>query len=124
MEEMKFYEVVDYITMSNHSQLASFMSMNKDFYEGLSDEDKAMLEEIKPEMREYALTTLGKVLSEKEEIIKENKPELEFIELTDAERQAFVDASLPVRDRITEFGGEEAKKVLDLVLADVEKFEK
>ncbi|MCI6853904.1 MAG: DctP family TRAP transporter solute-binding subunit [Firmicutes bacterium] len=124
MEEMKFYEVVDYITMSNHSQLASFMSMNKDFYEGLSDEDKAMLEEIKPEMREYALTTLGKVLSEKEEIIKENRPELEFIELTDAERQAFVDASLPVRDRITEFGGEEAKKVLDLVLADVEKFEK
>ena len=58
------------------------------------------------------------------EIIKENRPELEFIELTDAERQAFVDASLPVRDRITEFGGEEAKKVLDLVLADVEKFEK
>lgn len=124
MEEMKFYEVIDYITMSNHSQMASFMSMNKEFYEGLSDEDKAMLEEIKPEMEEYALATLEQVLEEKEAVIKENKPELEFIELTDEERQAFVDASLPVRDRIEEFGGEEAKKVLDLILADVEKYDK
>lgn len=124
MEEMKFYEVIDYITMSNHSQMASFMSMNKDFYESLSDEDKAMLEEIKPEMREFALSTLEELLAEKEAIIKENKPELEFIELTDAERQVFIDASLPVRDRIEEFGGEEAKKVLDMILADVEKFKK
>ena len=124
MEEMKFYEVVDYITMSNHAQMASFMSMNKEFYEGLSDEDKAMLEEIKPEMESFALETLEQLLKEKEDIIKENKPELEFIELTDAERQEFIDASKPVRDRIEEFGGEEAKKVLDLILADVEKFAK
>ena len=45
-------------------------------------------------------------------------------ELTEEERQAFIDASLPVRDRIEEFGGKEAKKVLDLLLADVEKYEK
>lgn len=123
-EEMKFYEVVDYITMSNHSQMASFISMNKDFYDGLSDEDKAILDEIKPEMREFALTTLEEVLASKTQVIKESKPELEIIELTDAERQEFVDASLPVRDRIEEFGGEESRTVLDLLLKDVEKFDK
>ncbi|MFR0903225.1 MAG: hypothetical protein ACLSFO_05910 [Anaerovoracaceae bacterium] len=36
------------------------------------------------------------LLEEKTEIIKENKPELEFIRLTDEERQAFIDASMPV----------------------------
>lgn len=123
-EEMKFYEVVNYITMSNHSQMASFVSINKDFYDGLSDEDKAILDEIKPEMREFALTTLEEVLASKTQVIKESKPELEIIELTDAERQEFVDASLPVRDRIEEFGGEESRTVLDLLLKDVEKFDK
>lgn len=123
-EEMKFYEVCDYITMSNHSQMASFMSMNKDFYEGLSDEDKAILEEIKPEMRAFALETLENVLEAKTATIKESKPELEIIELTDAQRQEFIDASLPVRDRIEEFGGEESRTVLDLLLKDVENFDK
>ena len=124
MEEMKFYEVVDYITMSNHAQMASFVSINDAFYEGLSDEDKAMLEEIKPEMADYALATLKEVIEAKTATILENKPELEIIELTDEQRQAFVDASAPVRDRIEEFGGAEAKTILDLVLADVEKFDK
>ena len=123
-EEMKFYEVIDYITMSNHSQMASFMSMNKDFYDSLSDEDKAIIDEIKPEMREFALETLEGVLEAKTAIIKETKPELEIIELSDAERQEFIDASLPMRDRIEEFGGTESKEVLDLLLADVEKFDK
>lgn len=124
MEEMKFYEVLDYITMSNHAQMASFMSMNAEFYNNLSDEDKAMLEEIKPEMRDFALKTLEQLLKEKTEIIKENKPELEFIELSDDERQAFIKASLPVRDRIEEFAGAEGKEVLDLLLEDVAKYDK
>ena len=121
---MKFYEVQDYITMSNHAQMASFISMNADFYNGLSDEDKALLEEIKPEMESFAAENLQQLLTEKFDAIKEAKPEIKVEELTEEERQAFIDASLPVRDRIEEFGGKEAKKVLDLLLADVEKYEK
>ena len=124
IQEMKFYEVQDYITMSNHAQMASFISMNADFYNGLSDEDKALLEEIKPEMENFAAENLQQLLTEKFDAIKEAKPEIKVEELTEEERQAFIDASLPVRDRIEEFGGKEAKKVLDLLLADVEKYEK
>lgn len=124
MEEMAFYEVCDYITMSNHAQMASFMTMNEDFYNGLSDEYKAILEEIKPEMEEFALTTLKKVIEEKTATILEKKPELEIIELTDEQREEFIKASLPVRDRITEFGGAESADILKLLLADVEKFDK
>lgn len=124
IQEMKFYEVQDYITMSNHAQMACFMAMNSDFYNGLSDEDKALLEEIKPEMETFAAENLQQMLTEKFDAIKDAKPDIHVEELTDAERQAFVEASLPVRDRIEEFGGEEAKKVLELLLADVEKYEK
>ncbi len=124
IQEMKFYEVQDYITMSNHAQMASFMAMNSDFYNGLSDEDKALLDEIKPEMEAFAKENLQQMLTEKFEAIKETKPEIKVEELTEEERQAFVEASLPVRDRIEEFGGKEAKEVLELLLADVEKYEK
>lgn len=122
MEEMKFYEVLDYITMSNHAQMASFMSMNGDFYNSLSDEDKAMLEEIKEELRPFALETLETLLQEKTDIILETKPELEIIELTDEERQAFIDASMPVRDQIEEFAGEEGREIFNLLLEDVETY--
>ncbi len=124
IQEMKFYEVQDYITMSNHAQMASFISMNADFYNGLSDEDKALLKEIKPEMESFAAENLQQLLTEKFDAIKEAKPGIKVEELTEEERQAFIEASLPVRDRIEEFGGKEAKKVLDLLLADVEKYEK
>lgn len=124
IQEMKFYEVQDYITMSNHAQMASFMAMNSDFYSGLSDEDKALLDEIKPEMEAFAKENLQQMLTEKFDAIKDTKPEIKVEELTEEERQAFIEASLPVRDRIEEFGGKEAKKVLELLLADVEKYEK
>lgn len=124
IQEMKFYEVQDYITMSNHAQMASFMAMNSDFYNGLSDEDKALLDEIKPEMEAFAKENLQQMLTEKFDAIKDTKPEIKVEELTEEERQAFIEASLPVRDRIEEFGGKEAKEVLELLLADVEKYEK
>lgn len=123
IEEMKFYEVQDYITLSNHAQMASFMAMNQDFYNGLSDDDKALLEEIMPEMEQFAEETLQTVLTEKFEIIQEKKPDIVVEELTDAERQAFIEASMPVRDRIEEFAGEDGPTVLNLLLADVEKYE-
>lgn len=124
IQEMKFYEVQDYITMSNHAQMASFMAMNSDFYNGLSDEDKALLDEIKPEMEAFAKENLQQMLTEKFDAIKDTKPEIKVEELTEEERQAFIEASLPVRDRIEEFGGKEAKEVLELLLTDVEKYEK
>jgi hypothetical protein len=83
-----------------------------------------MLEEIKPEMEEFALQTLETFLEEKEQVIRDAKPELVIEELTEEERAAFVEASLPVRDRITEFAGEEGKEILDLLLKDVENFSK
>ena len=75
-------------------------------------------------MESFAEQTLEDFLASKTEVILTNKPDIEIVELTDAERQAFVDASLTVRDRIEEFGGEEGKTLLDLLLKDVEKFSK
>ena len=73
---------------------------------------------------EQPLNAIQEMLTEKFDAIKDTKPEIKVEELTEEERQAFIEASLPVRDRIEEFGGKEAKEVLELLLADVEKYEK
>lgn len=124
IEEMKFYEVQDYITMSNHAQMASFVAFNGDFYEKLSDEDKELIDSIKEEMEDYASECLEKVLKEKFDTIMEKKPEMKVEELTDAERQAFVKASMSVRDKIEDLAGKDGKAIMDLVIKDVEKYEK
>lgn len=124
IEEMKFYEVQDCITMSNHAQMASFVAFNGDFYNGLSDEDKEILDSIKEEMEGFAADSLEKVLQEKFDIIKEKKPEIKVVELTDEQRQAFIDASMKVRDEIEEFAGKEGREIMELVIKDVEKYEK
>ncbi len=124
IEEMKFYEVQDYITMSNHSQMASFVTFNGDFYEKLSDEDKELIESVREEMQAFALESLEKVLKEKFDLIKEMKPEIKVEELTADERQAFVDASMDVRAKIEEMAGAEGKEIMELIVQDVEKFSK
>ncbi len=123
IQEMKFYEVQDYITMSNHAQMASFVAFNKAFYDSLTDEEKEIIESVKEEMQAFALESLITVQDEKFDMIMEVKPEMEVIELTDAQREEFVNASLPVRDMIVDLAGEEGKTILDLVIADIEKYE-
>jgi len=90
IEEMKFYEVQDYITFSNHAQMASFVAFNGEFYNGLSDEDKKLIDSIKGDMESYASESLKKVQEEKFEVIKEKKPEIKIEYLTDEERANFV----------------------------------
>lgn len=124
IEEMKFYEVQNYIIMSNHAQLASFVAMNKEFYGNLSSKDKKILDKIKPEMEKYALTTLNSVLDRKYKKILEEKPDMKVVELTDAQKASFRKASMKVRKNITKYAGNEGKTIMELAIKDVVKYEK
>ncbi|MEE0740855.1 MAG: DctP family TRAP transporter solute-binding subunit [Emergencia sp.] len=124
IEEMKFYEVQDYITMSNHAQMASFVAFNGEFYNSLSDEDKEIIDSIKEEMEVFAADTLETVLQEKFDTIMAEKPDMQVVELSEEQRQAFIDKSMSVRDDIVEYAGEEGKEIMELVIKDVEKYEK
>ncbi|ADC49329.1 C4-dicarboxylate transport system substrate-binding protein [Alkalihalophilus pseudofirmus OF4] len=48
----KFYEVQDYITLSNHQYQAAYLLISNDIYEGLTDEQKAALEEAAEETKQ------------------------------------------------------------------------
>lgn len=123
IEEMKFYEVQDYITLSNHSILPCFTGINSEFWENLSEEDRGMIEQIIPILQEFAVTTLEEEQNQKRRVILENKPGIRIEELTEQEREAFKAASMSVRKQIEKLAGADGKKVMELIEKDVENFE-
>ncbi|MCL7745705.1 TRAP transporter substrate-binding protein [Halalkalibacter alkaliphilus] len=49
----KFYEVQDYITLSNHQYQAAYLLISNDIFESLTDEQKQAIEEAAQETKEF-----------------------------------------------------------------------
>src|SRR5699024_2850203 len=87
-----FYEPSPYITMTGHVYDPEAITINKDFFDGLAAEDQ----EIVQSSADEAITELRNFNQNVEE---ELRAELEaegvtFIDLTDEERQAWVDTAV------------------------------
>ena len=91
----KFYEVQPYITESNHGVLDYLVVTSSEFWMGLPDDIRA---EVKKSLDEAI--AFGNDVSEKKAIEDRQKiidsKRSEVIELTDAERQQWVEAMKPV----------------------------
>lgn len=125
IEEMKFYEVQKYITESKHAILPSFTGVNVDFWNNLPEDQKTiLLDEVIPELQKYEPEILKQVQEEKLQKVLEAKPDMVVEQLTAEERAAFMEASMPVRDKVEDLCGADGKKVMELIVKDVEQFSK
>jgi tripartite ATP-independent transporter DctP family solute receptor len=120
IEEMKFYEVQDYMMLSNQAIFVGTFVANDMFWDSLSDERRAQVEEAANETNDYILGAQQELNKERLESIKENS-DMEIIELTKEQRAKFEEVSKPVRDFYVEQYGEDAGKILDQLLEDVEE---
>ncbi|MCA1010990.1 DctP family TRAP transporter solute-binding subunit [Halobacillus halophilus] len=97
--DASFYEVQDYMTLSNHNNYVAMTTVNTDWYEGLNDEMKTMVDETTKEMQEWVFEEQKKQNEEYLKTIKEDTENpTEVVELTDEQRQMFKDKAMPVRD--------------------------
>jgi TRAP-type C4-dicarboxylate transport system substrate-binding protein len=124
IEEMKFYEVSDYMIFTGEQQFTTTVITNSDWYEGLSDEHKTMIQEAIGEANGYIFEVQKQYNQERLEIIKEKKPDIQIIELTEEERQAFRERATPLRETYVEMVGPGGKEVLDSLLKELEQAEK
>ncbi len=119
-EEMSFYEVQDYLVFANQAQfIATFMG-NRDWYDGLSDELREIVNDVAAEMVEYIHEVQVELNEERLDTITENS-EIRLVELTAEEREAFRERSMPVRDTFVDMVGARGERLLDLLLELVEK---
>lgn len=108
IDQMKFYEVQDYLTISNHAYTATVGFMNEDFFNGLTEEEQEILKESAKEAMDYQRDIARDQDDEGLEVIKEN---MEVIELSDEQKDDFKEASESV---YTKYEDQIGKELIDL----------
>jgi len=120
VEEMGFYEVQDYLMKSYSNPFMTSLVTNIEFYENLPDDIKKILDESVEELVSISYELQKDLGEERLEIMLEEKPELEVIELTDEEIEEFKELSMSVRETFKDIGGENAEEILNLMIEDIE----
>ena len=112
IEEMKFYEVTDYMIWAGQQQFTTTVVGNRDWYASLSDERQQMLDDVVDSMADYIFNKQAEYNEQRLENIKQAKPDMEMIRLSEDERAVFREASMGVRDKFVEMTGESGKDVM------------
>jgi tripartite ATP-independent transporter DctP family solute receptor len=109
--DMRFYEVQDYLTISNHMYTSLPVVINGDFYNDLPEDLQEVLVEAGKEAYDYQRDIAGE---HAEEAIAELEGELEITELSDEAVTEFRDAMEPV---YTEYREEFGDELMDLIMS-------
>jgi TRAP-type C4-dicarboxylate transport system substrate-binding protein len=120
IQEMKFYEVQDYMIKANQLPFIATFVANHDFMTQLPPETQTLIHESIEAADEYIFAFEPQLNEKRKNMILKAKPSMTSIELTEDEIAAFKEKARPLRDKYLEMGGEGAKEVLDAVLADIE----
>lgn len=115
----KFYEVQDYCTLTKHTYTSTFVFMNKDVYEGLSDEQKAAVEAANKACTEASLAAAPAVESEYAELLGDAG--MEIYEPTEEELKAFREKASKSWSAAEEIMGSERYNALLKVVEEAEK---
>ena len=120
IESTKMYEVSEHITRAGHNNFTTAVMANKEFYDGLSDEDKQVVDNAAQAAFDYILDYQDGLTEESLSKIQEAKPDMTITTLTDEQRQPFRETAEAVEAKFLEIGGEQAQAILDQMKADLE----
>ena len=120
IESTKMYEVTEVITCAGHNNFTTAVMANKDFFDGLSEEDQTMINNAITVAFDNIIGYQKGLHQESIEKIKDAKPEMEVNVLSKEERQPFIEAGEEVEATFLEMTGESGKEILDQLKADLE----
>ncbi len=107
------------LTYTGHAQYTTAVMANSDFYDGLSDEDKQLIQNAADSALDYILD----LVVEMDEIglnkIRETNPDVVINRLTDEEKAVFIERAKVVEEAFIEKAGERGKAILDQMKADL-----
>jgi len=116
-----FYEVQDYLIDSKHHIYTTVTVANTDWFESLSEDDQQLITEVIEEVNDWSFTMQQE---EQEKAMAEiEKSDIEIIELTPEQREAFKELSMGVRDEYIAKGGDGAEEILRTIEQEIEEAE-
>jgi tripartite ATP-independent transporter DctP family solute receptor len=121
IEDASFHEVQDHMTISNHNNYVAMTTVNPDFYNGLPEDIRALIDETVEEMQPRVFEMQAEMNDALLESIENDTANpTEVYELTEEEREAFRELALPVRDFFRdEVVGDEGRKMLELLEEEI-----
>ncbi|MCT8140454.1 DctP family TRAP transporter solute-binding subunit [Anaerobacillus sp. CMMVII] len=121
IEDANFHEVQDYMMISEHNIYVAMTTVNTDFFADLPSEIQEMILETVEEMRPVAYEMQERMNDELLGAIETNdRHPTEIIELTAEQREAFREKALPVRDFFINEVGEDGKKILEMLVEEID----
>ncbi|WP_085991097.1 DctP family TRAP transporter solute-binding subunit [Oceanobacillus senegalensis] len=104
IDQMKFYEVQDYLTISNHAYTATVGFMNAEFFNSLPKEIQKKVKESALEAMDYQRGIARQQDEDGMDVIKEH---MEINELTSEQKQLFIETAEPIYEKYEESIGKE-----------------
>ncbi|MBU2958608.1 TRAP transporter substrate-binding protein DctP [Paracoccus sp. 1_MG-2023] len=120
IESTRMYEVTDHITRLGHNNFTTALMANQEFFEGLSDEDKTVVQNAVDAAFDHIVEYQDGLTDESLDLIMEAKPDMTVTELTPEQRAPFRETASEVEATFLEIGGPRAQEVLDQMKADLE----
>ncbi len=120
-----FHEVQDTMTISNHNNYVAMTTVNTDWYNGLPENVKTIVDDTVEEMQAWVFEE-QKTQNEKllEEMKNDTEHPTEIIELTEEQRAAFREKAVPLQDyyieNVSEVDGEILNKLKEEIKAATE----
>ncbi len=119
LESTKMYEVSPVITCIGHNNFTTAVMANKDFFDGLGEEDQQAIRAAADVAFDYIVEYQKGLHEESLAKIKETDPSVEINILSEEERQPFVERAEQVEEKFIELTGESGQEILEQMKEDL-----
>ncbi|MCK2185656.1 TRAP transporter substrate-binding protein DctP [Halomonas getboli] len=120
IESGGLYEVSPNLTFTGHGWFTTAMMANQDFYEGLSDEDKQLVQDATDAAYDHTIEHIKGLAEESLDKIMEACDDCTVTRLTDEQIAAFKERAPQVEEKFLEMTGDDGAELLDQFKADLE----
>lgn len=118
IEEMKFYEVTDYMIWAGELDLITAVMASDDWYQTLPEERQQLLDQTLSDMNAFIRPVVDSFNAERLDKIKAAKPGITMIELTDEERAVFRERGKATLDAVPGVVGAKGAELLEALMAE------
>jgi tripartite ATP-independent transporter DctP family solute receptor len=120
IEEMKFYEVTSHLIWAGEQELVTTVVAGSDWFETLSPDRQKLVRDTMADMTGFIDGVVTDFNQKRLDIIKEAKPDIGIVVLTEEERDAFRARSGDTAAAYIETAGARGQELLDALQAEIQ----
>jgi TRAP-type C4-dicarboxylate transport system substrate-binding protein len=116
----KIYEVTDHITYAGHNNFTTAVMANKDFYDGLGEQEQKLIQDAATKAYDYIVDYQKGLADSELKKIKQAKPKMTVTVLNEEQRSCFKKAARDVEAKFIDMTGASGKAILEQMKKDLE----